>query len=92
MPPTGQRSCDCADIQDLPLSLSPALYNNNNSKSEMTASVKCVCADPGSLRRGEVCRTHGLRQTAVQTGWDQRDLQRHRTDSHERYDFTLIRS
>jgi len=54
------------------------------------ACVLCALADSGSLRRGEVRRTHGLRQTAVQRIWNQRSLQRHSSDSHERCVFTLF--
>lgn len=49
-----------------------------------------LCADPGSIRRGEVRGAHGLRQTAVQRVWDPRNLQRHRSDSHERCVVALI--
>lgn len=43
-----------------------------------------VCADPGDDGKGDLRRTHGLRQAAVQAVRDQGDLQRHRSDSHER--------
>lgn len=44
----------------------------------------CVFADPGNDGKGDLRRAHGLRQAAVQAVRDQRDLQRHRSDSHER--------
>lgn len=56
-------------------------------RSELSS---CVCADPGIDRKGEVWRTHGLCQTAVQRVRHQRDLQRNRADSHERCVISLM--
>lgn len=58
--------------------------------SECKMMCVSVCADPGVNRTGEVCGTHGLCQTAVQTVRDQGNLQRHRSDSHERCFFIPI--
>lgn len=45
----------------------------------------CLFLDSGIDRRAKVCRADGLCQTAVQRVWNQGDLQRHRSDSHERW-------
>lgn len=42
-------------------------------------------SDPDGVRAGEVRRADGLREAAVQRVWDQRDLQGHRSDAHERF-------
>lgn len=56
---------------------------------ERKCFLLCICSDSGLNWRGEVCRADGLRETAVQRGWDQRSLQRNSFDSHERFVFTL---
>lgn len=98
MPPAGQSSA-FARTYRMVLDLAPSwhmCFIASDSGEFVIWDSECkmmcvfICADPGINRRGEVCGTNGLCQTAVQTVWHQRNLQRHRSDSHERYFFTLI--